>query len=70
MKKILSMILLLCAAFSVQLRAEDFTAGNRVYIQGKAANADWGLTSALVLKTDDIHPPKTGISVHFSCSLS
>ena len=48
MKKILSMILLLCAAFSVQLRAEDFTAGNRVYIQGKAANADWGLTSALV----------------------
>ena len=24
----------------------------------------------LVLKTDDIHPPKTGISVHFSCSLS
>ena len=49
MKKILSMILLLCAAFSVQLRAEEvFTAGNRVYIQGKAANADWGLTSALV----------------------
>ena len=24
---------------------------------------------AVVLKTDDIHPPKTGISVHFSCSL-
>ena len=24
----------------------------------------------IVLKTDDIHPPKTGISVHFSCSLS
>lgn len=23
----------------------------------------------LVLKTEDIHPPKTGISVHFSCSL-
>ena len=23
----------------------------------------------MVLKTDDIHPPKTGISVHFSCSL-
>ena len=23
-----------------------------------------------VLKTDDIHPPKTVISVHFSCSLS
>ena len=22
-----------------------------------------------MLKTDDIHPPKTGISVHFSCSL-
>ena len=22
-----------------------------------------------VLKTDDIHPPKTGISVHFLCSL-
>ena len=48
MKKILSMILLLCAAFSVQLRAEEFTAGKPVYIQGKAANADWGLTSALV----------------------
>ena len=48
MKKILSMILLLCAAFSVQLRAEEFTEGNPVYIQGKAANADWGLTRALV----------------------
>lgn len=49
MKKILSMILLLCAAFSVQLRAEEvFTAGNPVYIQGTAANDDWGLTSALV----------------------
>ena len=23
-----------------------------------------------LLKTVDIHPPKTGISVHFSCSLS
>ena len=44
MKKILSMILLLCAAFSVQLRAEEFTAGKPVYIQGKAANADWGTT--------------------------
>ncbi|MDO5772474.1 MAG: SusF/SusE family outer membrane protein [Bacteroidales bacterium] len=44
MKKILSMILLLCAAFSVQLRAEEFTEGNPVYIQGKAANADWGTT--------------------------
>ena len=28
------------------------------------------LEKELVLKTDDIHPPKTGISVHFSCSLS
>lgn len=45
MKKILSMVLLLCAAFSVQLRAEDFTAGNPVYIQGKAANAEWGTTA-------------------------
>lgn len=44
MKKILSMILLLCAAFSVQLRAEEFTEGKPVYIQGKAANADWGTT--------------------------
>ena len=26
-------------------------------------------SSLQVLKTDDIHPPKTGISVHFSCSL-
>lgn len=48
MKKILSMVLLLCAAFSVQLRAEDFTAGNPVYIQGKAANADWGTTAAFL----------------------
>ena len=23
-----------------------------------------------MLKTDDIHPPKTGISVHFSCSFT
>ena len=28
-----------------------------------------GLSWEGVLKTDDIHPPKTGISVHFSCSL-
>lgn len=47
MKKILSMILLLCAAFSVQLRAE-FNAGDPVYLQGDAANGSWGLTSALV----------------------
>ena len=26
-------------------------------------------TAANVLKTEDIHPPKTGISVHFSGSL-
>lgn len=49
MKKILSMILLLCAAFSVQLRAEDFTAGKPVYIQGTAANDYWG-TNAENLK--------------------
>ena len=50
MKKILSMILLLCAAFSVQLRAEEvFTAGSDVYIQGGAANNDkWGTSSAKV----------------------
>lgn len=45
MKKILSMILLLCAAFSVQLRAEEFTAGNPVYIQGEAANTKWETTA-------------------------
>lgn len=49
MKKILSMILLLCAAFSVQLRAEEFTAGKPVYIQGTAANDYWG-TNAENLK--------------------
>ena len=27
------------------------------------------LSNIYVLKTEDIHPPKTGISVHFSCSL-
>ena len=27
------------------------------------------LASAKLLKTEDIHPPKTGISVHFSGSL-
>lgn len=48
MKKILSMVLLLCAAFSVQLRAEDFTAGNPVYIQGKAANDKWDTTAAFL----------------------
>lgn len=50
MKKILSMILLLCAAFSVQLRAEEvFTAGSDVYIQGGAANNDkWGTSHAKV----------------------
>lgn len=51
MKKILSMILLLCAAFSVQLRAEDFTEGNPVYIQGGAANAGtWATTADKVQK--------------------
>lgn len=49
MKKILSMVLLLCAAFSVQLRAEEFTAGKPVYIQGTAANDYWG-TNAENLK--------------------
>ena len=28
-----------------------------------------GTYMGYVLKTEDIHPPKTGISVHFSCSL-
>ena len=28
-----------------------------------------GINSYNVLKTEDIHPPKTGISVHFSGSL-
>lgn len=36
MKKILSMILLLCAAFSVQLRAEVPTPEKSVYIYGEA----------------------------------
>ena len=54
MKKILSMILLLCAAFSVQLRAEDFTAGNPVYIQGKAANAEWGTTADYLKKMNHL----------------
>ena len=49
MKKILSMVLLLCAAFSIQLRAEEFTAGKPVYIQGTAANDYWG-TNAENLK--------------------
>ena len=35
--------------------------------------AKWGRTSRQyvlnMLKTDDIHPPKTGISVHFSCTV-
>ena len=31
-------------------------------------NTQIGL-NLLVLKTEDIHPPKTGISVHFSGSL-
>ena len=29
----------------------------------------WNECDGKLLKTDDIHPPKTGISVHFSCSL-
>ena len=55
MKKILSMILLLCAAFSVQLRAEEvFTAGSDVYIQGGAANAGtWATTADKVQKMND-----------------
>ena len=41
----------------------------------KSSNISWqeckksGLFSYRVLKTEDIHPPKTGISVHFSGSL-
>ena len=30
---------------------------------------DEGRKKELLLKTEDIHPPKTGISVHFSGSL-
>ena len=38
----------------------------------KILGIDTGTNSlgwAIVLKTEDIHPPKTGISVHFSGSL-
>ena len=31
--------------------------------------ANGKLLNNSVLKTEDIHPPKTGISVHFSCFL-
>ena len=31
--------------------------------------ARWSVKTDMVLKTGDIHPPKTGISVHFSCTV-
>ena len=43
--------------------ANVYAAAYQLYLPDKA------LLQAKVLKTEDIHPPKTGISVHFSGSL-
>ena len=52
-------------------------AKRKKYKQGKQGMMKQLLTGKIrlenastLLKTEDIHPPKTGISVHFSCSLS
>lgn len=56
MKKILSMILLLCAAFSVQLRAEVPTPKKSVYIYGAACYGNsWSKWYALNKITDRLY---------------
>lgn len=40
------------------------------FIREAALGKELSAALSLVLKTVDIHPPKTGMSVHFSCSLS
>ena len=56
MKKILSMILLLCAAFSVQLRAEVPTPEKSVYIYGAACYGNsWSKWYALNKITDRLY---------------
>ena len=56
MKKILSMILLLCAAFSAQLRAEVPTPKKSVYIYGAACYGNsWSKWYALNKITDRLY---------------
>ena len=60
-------ILLLLSAIYISCDkdlTEDWNEVINLYV-----DAELGEYRPWVLKTDDIHPPKTGISVHFSCSL-
>ena len=50
--------------------AEGAASGIEVDAYLDYREAGEGELCGVVLKTADIHPPKTGISVHFSCSLS
>ena len=48
-------------------KMSDFS--SRIATKNKDSKCSLVLTIAALLKTEDIHPPKTGISVHFSGSL-
>ena len=49
-------------------KMSDFS--SRIATKNKDSKCSLVLTIAALLKTEDIHPPKTGISVHFSGSLA
>ena len=63
--------MLIPTKFLLSLKLKDLEQTNEKLRQ-EVAKRDKGIDElkAKMLKTDDIHPPKTGISVHFSCSLS
>lgn len=52
----------------IGIRSFAITVIKAKYISKLAASSMW-FYSYNLLKTEDIHPPKTGISVHFSGSL-
>ena len=57
---------------AIKTIADELCKENKTYLRADLAFElkKYGIASdSSVLKTEDIHPPKTGISVHFSGSL-
>ena len=53
----------------IKKKMENFNAFSLSYPVVLLSDMDADDCAPMVLKTEDIHPPKTGISVHFSGSL-
>ncbi|MFT0506324.1 hypothetical protein ACMSDV_23050 [Bacteroides thetaiotaomicron] len=54
--------------FSAEIESAEART-NQEYREPESTSDIVQLLDNIVQKTVDIHPPKTGISVHFSCSL-